>query len=183
VPHERSRGSDPRLEPHRASTLGHDGAYLGRAGARLGAHPDRAAVLQGLERSIAAQLARDGALLGVACAEGTLLAALKRVGRVDGPELGEPSANASVATSERRSRRLFRLRHGQQLAGVCTGLAAFAEVDVNIVRLLFIVGTLFTGGLLIAAYVILVFVMPIARTEEEIAAAHGGMPPGARAAG
>jgi phage shock protein PspC (stress-responsive transcriptional regulator) len=65
------------------------------------------------------------------------------------------------------------LRDGK-IAGVCAGLAAFAEVDVNIVRLVFIIAALFSFGLLLAAYVVLMFVLPVAHTDEEIAAAHGG---------
>ena len=72
------------------------------------------------------------------------------------------------------SRRLYRLREGQQIAGVCAGLAAFAEVDVGIVRLIFILGAVFSGGVVAVAYVVLMFVMPIAHTEPEIADARGG---------
>jgi phage shock protein PspC (stress-responsive transcriptional regulator) len=60
---------------------------------------------------------------------------------------------------------------------VCTGLAAFAEIDVGIVRLLCIVGAAFTGGLLLAVYIVLMFAIPVAHTDEEIAAAHGGRSP------
>jgi phage shock protein PspC (stress-responsive transcriptional regulator) len=156
-------------------------AYLDRAAARLGNHPDRADVLAGLERSIAAKLARR-APGGAGCDEAAVNSALKEVGRVDGPDLGEPEpgedeSRAAGYGARWRTRRLFRLRQGQQIAGVCLGLAAFAEIDVGIVRLLFIVGTLFTGGLLLAVYAVLMFVIPVAHTDEEIAAAHGGRPP------
>jgi phage shock protein PspC (stress-responsive transcriptional regulator) len=157
-------------------------SYLERAGARLGTHPDRSAVLSGLERSIAAELARRGAVPGGVLDEAAVVAALKQVGRVDGPDLGE-AETAEPGAGERRRRRLFRLRQGQQIAGVCAGLAAYAEIDVNIVRLLFILGAFFTGGLLLGVYIVLMFVMPVARTDDEIAEAHGGAPPRARITG
>ena len=47
------------------------------------------------------------------------------------------------------------------------GLAAFAEVDVGIIRLIFILGAVFSGGVVAVAYVVLMFVMPIAHTEPE----------------
>jgi phage shock protein PspC (stress-responsive transcriptional regulator) len=152
-------------------------SYLDRAAARLGNHPDRAEVLAGLERSIAAKLGRRAPSGGV-CDEATVAAALQDVGPVEGPDLGEPDRGsepgATGGGTPWGSRRLYRLREGQMIAGVCAGLAAFLEIDANIMRLLFIVAGLFTGGVLVLAYVVLIFVMPPAQTREEIAAANGG---------
>jgi phage shock protein PspC (stress-responsive transcriptional regulator) len=148
-------------------------SYLDRAAGRLGRHPDRDEVIAGLERSIAAKLAHRGASTEGAIDRAAMIAALKEVGRVDGPSLDEPASSASAPFGQFASRRLYRLREGQQIAGVCTGLAAFAEVDVGIIRLIFILGAVFSGGVLAAAYVVLMFVMPIARTEPEIADARG----------
>ena len=56
------------------------------------------------------------------------------------------------------SKRLLRLRQGRMVAGVCTGLAAYFGVDVNLVRLAFGVFTVFYGlGILLylIAWVIL----------------------------
>jgi phage shock protein C len=60
--------------------------------------------------------------------------------------------------SEYNSKRLYRSRKGQMIAGVCAGLAEHFGVDVNLVRLAFAVFTIFFGvGVLIylAAWVIL----------------------------
>jgi phage shock protein PspC (stress-responsive transcriptional regulator) len=60
--------------------------------------------------------------------------------------------------SEYTSKRLYRSRKGQMIAGVCAGLAEHFGVDVNLVRLAFAVFTIFFGvGVLIylAAWVIL----------------------------
>jgi phage shock protein PspC (stress-responsive transcriptional regulator) len=136
-------------------------SYLDRAGARLGTHPDRADVVAGLERSIAAKLRqRTAANSGGVIDEAAMLAALKEVGRVDGPALDDSAKSGERDSGEPRSRRLYRLREGQQFAGVCTGLAAYVGIDVSLVRLIFILGTLFTGGTLALVYVLLVFVMP-----------------------
>jgi phage shock protein C len=153
-------------------------SYLERAGVRLGAHPDRADVLAGLERSIAAKLKQRAAEQGgAALDEAAMLAALKEVGRVDGPALDDSAASGSAGGhGERRTRRLYRLREGQQFAGVCTGLAAYADVDVGVIRLIFILATVFSGGMLALVYVLLVFVMPIAPTDVENAGTHGGTP-------
>ncbi len=57
------------------------------------------------------------------------------------------------------SRRLYR-SHDRQLAGVAGGMADYLDVDPTLVRILWILGGLFSGGLLIIAYVILAFVIP-----------------------
>jgi len=145
-------------------------AYLDKAGERLGDHPDRSEVLAGLERSIAANLGRHRDAQNP-IDKRELTAALAAVGRVDGPALGGTTRGAGARP---RMRRLFRIGEGRKIAGVCAGLAAFAGIDVSLVRLGFILGAFFSGGILIVAYIALALVMPIARTPEEIAAAHGG---------
>jgi phage shock protein C len=55
-------------------------------------------------------------------------------------------------------KRLLRLQDGRMAAGVCTGIAAYFKLDVNLVRLAFGVFTIFYGvGILIylAAWAIL----------------------------
>ena len=56
-------------------------------------------------------------------------------------------------------KRLLRLRNGRMVAGVCTGLAAYFKVDVNLVRLGFGVFTVFYG-LGILAYLIAWVILP-----------------------
>lgn len=45
---------------------------------------------------------------------------------------------------------------------MCSGLASYAEVDVDWVRTVFVLGTLVTAGILGLVYIALIFVMPIA---------------------
>jgi phage shock protein PspC (stress-responsive transcriptional regulator) len=150
-------------------------SYLDRAGERLGTHPDRAEVVAGLERSIAAKLRQRGAANGGAVVdEATMLAALKEVGRVDGPALHDSPSSGAASQRERRARKLYRLRQGHWIAGVCTGLAAYARVDVVLIRLIFVLVGVFSGGIAILVYVALAFVMPLAVTDAEIAEAHDG---------
>ena len=149
-------------------------SYLDRAGARLGSHPDRAEVIAGLERSIAAKLRQRAATQGGTIDEATMVAALKDVGRVDGPALDGSASSAEDGYSVPRARKLYRLRQGNWFGGVCAGIAAYAGIDPVIVRLVFILTTFFSGGIVILVYFVLMFVMPIALTDAEIADAHGG---------
>jgi phage shock protein PspC (stress-responsive transcriptional regulator) len=148
-------------------------SYLDRARARLGTHPDRDDVLAGLERSIAARLARRSVATDAAVDEAQMQAALKEVGRVDGPSLDDDGLGRAASQPHSGPRRLYRLREGRQIAGVCAGLAAYAQIDVGIIRLIFIVCALFSGGLLLLAYLALMFIMPVAPTEHESDAGRG----------
>ncbi len=147
-------------------------SYLDRARARLGAHPDRDDVIAGLERSIAAKLVRRSVANEAVVDATQMEAALREVGRVDGPSLDDDAAH-SASPPHSTPRRLYRVREGQQLAGVCAGLAAYAQIDVGIVRLIFIFGALCSGGVLLLAYLVLMFIMPVAHTEQENAAGRG----------
>jgi phage shock protein PspC (stress-responsive transcriptional regulator) len=152
-------------------------SYLDRAAARLGSHPDRDEVIAGLERSIAAKLAqRAGGHRGT-IDEAAMLAALGDVGRVDGPGLDGSDAARSDAgpASGARSgpRRLYRLRDGAKISGVCAGLGAYAEIDANLVRVLFVLGAVFSAGLVLALYLVLMFVLPVADSAADVAAGHG----------
>jgi phage shock protein C len=58
------------------------------------------------------------------------------------------------------SPRLHRSATDTVVAGVCGGLAEYLEVEPSLVRLLFVVGTLW-GGLGLLIYVILAVVLPV----------------------
>ncbi len=132
--------------------------YLDAASDRLRHDPDRAEVIGDLERSIGDKLAAakgtDDRLMTTADIDRVLEA----IGTVDtGRDVG-----ADEIDERPRKRRLQRVREGQEVAGVCTGLAAYAELDVKWVRNLFIYGTLLTFGLLGLVYIALAFILPVA---------------------
>ncbi len=69
-------------------------------------------------------------------------------------------------------RRLYRIHDGAMVAGVCNGIAVHFGIDVTIVRVLFVILALLwgLGGLL---YIIMAFLVPVATTPAEKAAAQG----------
>jgi phage shock protein C len=136
--------------------------YLDRASARLPADSDRTEVLGDLERSVGDKLV---ATLGPADRIVTapdIEAILEEIGGFEGEDL--PGTEDGLIS--RRLRRLHRIRAGQQVAGVCQGLAAYADIDVTWVRTGFVIGTVFTGGILALLYLVLAFVLPIAATPD-----------------
>jgi phage shock protein PspC (stress-responsive transcriptional regulator) len=140
-------------------------SYLDRAGERLREDPDRAEVIGDLERSVGDRLA---ALVG---SEDRLIATtdidaiLEEVGGVD---TGRDPAPEERGRAPRTARRLYRVREGKELAGVCTGLAAYSEIPVDWVRTIFVIGTLVTAGILGLVYLALAFILPMeARPETQ----------------
>ena len=59
------------------------------------------------------------------------------------------------------SARLERSATNRMVAGVCGGIAEYLAVDPTVVRVLFFLMILFTGGLGLILYVALVFLMPL----------------------
>jgi phage shock protein PspC (stress-responsive transcriptional regulator) len=136
--------------------------YLDRAAVRLGDDPDQAEILGDLERSVGDKLAAlpgsGDRLVTVADIDGVL----EEIGAVD---TGREPSPAEVAAPA-RTRRLQRVRKGKQLAGVCAGLAAYAELDVDWVRTFFLLATVVTAGIFGLVYVALAFILPVAETSE-----------------
>lgn len=56
-------------------------------------------------------------------------------------------------------KKIYRVRKGKYIAGVCGGLAKFFDIEPKIIRLLFVLFTLaFSSGLI--AYIIFMIVIP-----------------------
>ena len=113
------------VEQYRLDEVAYDrlARYLDQAGSRLRIDPDRAETLADLERSVGD---RPTALLG---ADDRLVAAADIDGVLE--QIGVVGTGHDPSTSETgaptRTRRLRRIRDEQKLAGVCAGLAAYAE--------------------------------------------------------
>ncbi|TCC98388.1 PspC domain-containing protein [Pedobacter hiemivivus] len=58
-------------------------------------------------------------------------------------------------------KRLFRNEHDKVVAGVSSGVAEYMEVDVTIIRLLFVLSTIFLVGTGILVYIIMWIVVPV----------------------
>jgi phage shock protein PspC (stress-responsive transcriptional regulator) len=150
-------------------------AYLDRAGAALAANPDKAEIVRDLEQAVADKCAAYlGAHKSVIGAE-----EMSRILEEMGPVAGEAAPGAEHAQSAPpppgpgRVKRLYRIRDRGSMTGVSAGLGAYFDLDVQFIRVIWILGTLVTGGFLLVPYVVLMFVMPLATTPEEVAAGHG----------
>lgn len=159
--------------------------YLDDAARALSGNPDREEILADLEQAIADKCRATLGQYKTVVSTEEMERILKEMGPVSGGTEstgaageGQPGAQAAGATSAGgggfNPRRLYRIREGMKWAGVCTGLAAYAGIDIGLVRLAVILITVFTGffpGLVV--YIALAFILPIASTPQEMAAATG----------
>lgn len=67
---------------------------------------------------------------------------------------------ASQAPFAGSQRRLVRPLYDKNIAGVCSGFARYLEVDVVLIRLIWLTAAIFTGGAGFIAYLIAWIVMP-----------------------
>lgn len=176
---------DISLAGHASPFRLHDDAYerlrqyLDDAGRRLGLDADRAEVIGDLEQSIGDKL-RGRLLRGKEVVDlGDVAAALEEIGpveagRTDAAASSDPAPGAagpSPAPAAVPRRRLFRIREDQSIAGVCNGLAAYADISVAWVRVLFVIFTILTAGGFALVYLLLVLIMPVVPTHAAFLAA------------
>lgn len=73
----------------------------------------------------------------------------------------------SIVDGHALTRTWYRARRGKRIAGVCAGLAEEFGISVTILRLAFLLGSLFGGGLGIPLYLVLWVVMPYRPAEPQ----------------
>src|SRR5580704_4644712 len=156
--------------------------YLERAQAQLKDNPDKAEIMADLEQAIADKCAHFLRPHKNVLSAAEIEEILKEMGPVQSDNAADASAAASDtpnaesksgATAASAPKRLYQIREGAMISGVCTGLAAYLNIDVTIVRIAFVVLTLLTTGIWILVYVGMMLAVPFANTGEEYAAAAG----------
>ncbi len=79
------------------------------------------------------------------------------------------SENFDTSTGGSGPRRLTRTRQGRVITGVCSGVAAYFDIDPTVVRLLMAVLTILTSGAGILLYVVATLIIPEEGKELSIA--------------
>ncbi|MEP7023349.1 MAG: PspC domain-containing protein [Actinomycetota bacterium] len=69
------------------------------------------------------------------------------------------SYNGSDNGSDNGRKQLVRSRDGRMVAGVCAGVAEYTDIDVNVIRLAFVVAS-FVGFIGVLAYVAAWAILP-----------------------
>ncbi|MEY4761692.1 MAG: Phage shock protein, partial [Pseudomonadota bacterium] len=90
----------------------------------------------------------------------------------------EADAAGSAPEGGTPQRKLYRLKDGgSKLGGVCNGLAAYLDIDVVLLRVAFIALAVLSGGLFLLVWFAMLFLVPIANTDAEQAAARAAIKP------
>ncbi len=160
-------------------------AYLEDAARQLEGNPDKDEIIADIEQAIADRCRAVLNSFRTVVSSADVKTIIAEMGPVDGgssaetksPESG-PAANAGTTQAAGGAadpvRRLYRIYDGAILRGVCNGLAAYFGLDVSLVRIAFVVLTLFTAGTMALVYLAMVFIVPVADTPDKKAAAFGG---------
>jgi phage shock protein PspC (stress-responsive transcriptional regulator) len=155
-------------------------AYLDYGESQLSGNPDALEILRDLEQSVAEKCQRllgPGKTVVTAPEIGQIL---REIGPVETAGSAAWFSAAAAANASAPPKRLYQIREGAMVSGVANGLAAYFNVDPTIVRVAFIAlafvemlnydrPPLFAIGL----YVLLMFLVPYAKTSEQRAAAQG----------
>jgi phage shock protein C len=78
------------------------------------------------------------------------------------------------------NRRLYRCSHDRRIAGVAAGLAEYFDLDPTLMRVLWFLSILFTGGLSILLYLALAVIIPLEPLTEQDATQAYVVPEGHR---
>jgi phage shock protein PspC (stress-responsive transcriptional regulator) len=153
-------------------------AYLDEAARLLADDPDCLEIMADLEQAIGDKGTRYLVAGKNVLGEAEMKRILEEMGPVEAGEqaAGSPPAASAGGRAGRETsgpKRLYLVREGAMLAGVCNGLAAYFGMDPTIVRLIFVVLLVLSTGFFAIAYLVLMFVVPTAKTPEERAAARG----------
>ncbi len=143
--------------------------YLNDAKTSLAGNPDAEEILADIERAIAEKcrgyVSAHKNVVTTAEAE----TIVKEMGPVTTD--GEPAHDAPPAPGA--PKRLYRVVEGEWIAGVANGLAAYFDVDVMLVRILFVLLLVLTGGGFVFGYILAWIFIPVAVTSKQRAAASG----------
>lgn len=153
--------------------------YLQRAQTALKDNPDRTEILSDLEQAIADKCSKYLRPHKNVVTSEEITQVIKEMGPVEGDD-GHPGAASAEEPAPVNStssndvpKRLYQIREGAIISGLCKGISVYFNIDVSIVRILFVFLAFITSGIWALVYLTMMFLIPYANTTEEMAAARG----------
>ena len=156
-------------------------AYLDNAARQLDGNPDKAEILADIEQAIADKFAARLTAGRNVVLTTEVEAVIAEVGPVENSSGAAADAKTEAGpqpfkTDSARTytaKRLYRIKEGAMLGGVCNGLASYLGVDVTLLRLAVAVLIFFSFGTVAIAYLVAIVIIPKAVTPEQKAEANG----------
>jgi phage shock protein PspC (stress-responsive transcriptional regulator) len=158
-------------------------AYLALAGRRLAANPDRTEIVRDLEQSIAEKFAGRLSSWKSVIAATDVEQVLREIGPVEGDAPDVTPALDAPGDSGTPPRRLYLIREGAMIGGVCNGIAAHLDVDPTLVRIALVTAAIIETAMadrppaiVVGLYVLMMFIVPYAPPSLDRAAHPTGEP-------
>ncbi len=77
-----------------------------------------------------------------------------------GRNIGEAKAQPQQLVINEQTQKFVRCTDNRMVAGVCSGIAKYTNLDLNLVRALTVISFLFTGSATFWAYIIMWIIIP-----------------------
>ncbi len=148
--------------------------YLDQAAEKLANDPDKDEIIADLEQAIAEKCTVYLSMHKNVITSDEVQKIITEMGPVDGTTT--ESKTEQTQSTEHAPKRLYQIREGAMISGVCNGLAAYFNIDVTIVRILFVVLSVLTSGAFILVYFVMAIIIPHADSPEQKAEAFGTLP-------
>jgi phage shock protein PspC (stress-responsive transcriptional regulator) len=155
-------------------------AYLGLAERKLATNPDKIEIVRDLEQSIAEKFTARLSSWKSVIAASDVEQVLREIGPVEGeaPDVALAASDSS-GKGGASPRRLYLIREGAMIGGVCNGIGAHLGIDPTLVRIVLIAAAIVETVaadrppvIAIGLYVMLMFIVPYAPVSVD-GAAHG----------
>jgi len=147
--------------------------YLDSAKKKLADDPDKDEILADFERAIAEKCDSHLRPRKNVITEKEIAKIIEEMGPVEPAEGSERKEAKPASKPTSPTKRLYTLSDGAMIGGVANGCAAYLNIDVNIIRLLFVILTFATSGVFIFVYLLMMLALPEARTPEQKAELRG----------
>jgi phage shock protein PspC (stress-responsive transcriptional regulator) len=146
-------------------------AYLAEARKKLAGNPDLEEIVNDFEAALAQKSRSYLNAHKTVITTAEVEKMLAEMGPVESDNIEDKTKEETAAP-----KRLYRIKEGAMISGVCNGLAAYFNIDITIVRIIFLVLIPITSGVWILAYFAMAIILPVAGTSEEYAYAYGTPP-------
>lgn len=151
--------------------------YLEKARAALKGNPDLVEIMADLEQAIADKCDARLSQYKNVMESAEIDEIIRAMGPVEGKTEDEKKSETNEKAEEKHTtKRLYRILEDRWLMGVCSGIAAYFNIDPTLPRIAFVLLTILTGGAWVLIYILLGLIIPPANSEKEIAEAHGETP-------
>ena len=136
--------------------------YLARFEASLPPE-DAKEIMEDVEASVAAIFQNEGRYTNQVIGSDSVKKVIECLGEINSNSNTSNQSQTKTEYKMKTGKKLYRNMDDKVLAGVCSGLASYFDIDVTIIRVIFVI-VFILGGSAFFAYIILWIIMPKAET-------------------